>query len=1581
MDDGPVTVVPGASAVIAVLTNDSDADGDTLSVAQINGVSIAVGATATLASGTTVTRNADGTLTVVMAPGNSDTEAFNYTISDGNGGTATATVTLARDTDGDGVANSADIDDDNDGILDTVEGHVIDLNALTGEFDGTFGLLNGTQRNLQNFVSGYTYAPGVNAGFPAGVYAVTSGAYGNTTWHAFAVNFNGNTTGAADDAFLIVNGSTVPGVFYQQALAVPANATVNFGVDARNWAGNAFVLSGPPNLAIQVWDATGTVLLSQTQTGGIAQNTSWVTTSGTFNTGSNTNVIVRMVNLSTQSTGNDFAIDNFRFQIVTPPVYENRDTDADGIFDHLDIDSDNDGITDNIEAQSTDGFIAPTGDGVIADLNGDGLDDVYGPAGLTPVNTDGADLADWRDLNSDNDALTDNQENGLGVAMVSGLSTLANDADGDGLFDVYETAIDGDANDGFVVNEGVTNPVTAEADNNGYLPDDGDAVDGSIVPMTADLNYRDATPDNTAPVDEDETNAVTEDITLTVLDGAAGDLLNNAADAEGNPLTITGYTIAGIAGTQAVGAPVLIAGVGSITINADGSYSFAPVLNYTGAIPLITYTVSDGALTDISTLQLSIAPVNDAPVDGDETNAVTEDVTLTVADGAAGDLLNNASDVEGDPLTITDFSVFGEAGPFTVGAPYVITGIGAITISADGSYSFTPVLNYTGAIPLITYTVSDGSLTNTSTLQLSITPVNDAPVAVDDGVVPVTEDIPVSGNVLPNDSDVDGDPLSVTQFTIAGDPAVYTAGDTAVIPGVGTLTIGADGAYTFTPALNYNGPVPVTTYTVSDGTLSDTATLTLGPVTPVNDAPVATDDGVVPVVEDTPVSGNVLPNDSDVDGDPLSVTQFVIAGDPAVYAAGDTAVIPGVGTLTIGSDGAYTFTPALNYNEAVPVATYTVSDGTLTDTATLTLGPVTPVNDAPSAVDDGVVPVTEDTPVSGNVLPNDSDVDGDPLSVTQFAIAGDPTVYGAGSTAVIPGVGTLTIGADGAYTFTPDLNYNGPVPVATYTVSDGTLSDTATLTLGPVTPVNDAPVATDDGIVPVTEDVPVSGNVLPNDSDVDGDPLSVTQFVIAGDPAVYAAGDVAIIPGVGTLTIGADGAYTFTPDLNYNGPVPVATYTVSDGALTDTAALTLGPVTPVNDAPVANNDTAPVNEDTATFGSVLPNDTDVEGNSLSVTQFTIAGDPTVYTAGSTAIISGVGTLLINGNGAFIFTPAPNYNGPIPVATYTLSDGALTDTATLTLGPVIPANDPPSAVNDFAPVFEDIPATGNVLANDTDIDGDTLTVTQFSVPGAGVFSAGGAAIIPGVGTLTIAASGAFTFTPAPDYFGPIPVATYTISDGTSSSSASLALGPIVNINDAPDAKDDVAPVFEDTPATGNVLPNDSDVDGGPLSVAQFVVAGDPTVYNAGDAAIIPGVGTLTIGADGAYTFTPDLNYNGPVPVATYTLSDGTLTDTATLTLGPVTPVNDAPVAVDDGVVPVVEDTPVSGNVLPNDSDVDGDPLSVTQFIIAGDPAVYTAGDTAVIPGVGTLTIGSDGAYTFTPDAQLQWPGSGGDLHGL
>ena len=219
----------------------------------------------------------------------------------------------------------------------------------------------------------------------------------------------------------------------------------------------------------------------------------------------------------------------------------------------------------------------------------------------------------------------------------------------------------------------------------------------------------------------------------------------------------------GVTGTQTPGTPVTIPGVGEVNINADGSYSFTPEPGYDGAIPLITYTVSDGnGGTDTSTLALTMVPVNDPPVDPDDTNTVTEDTTLTV--DAANGLLNNATDPEGDPLTITGFTVPGITGTQTVGTPVAIAGVGSVTINADGSYSFTPEANYTGAIPVITYTVSDGNGgTDTSTLTLTMVPVNDPPVDPDDRNS-VTEDTPLTvdaaNGLLNGATDPEGDPLT-----------------------------------------------------------------------------------------------------------------------------------------------------------------------------------------------------------------------------------------------------------------------------------------------------------------------------------------------------------------------------------------------------------------------------------------------------------------------------------------------------------------------------------------------------------------------------------------------------------------------------------------------------------------------------------------------------------------------------------------------------------------------------------------------------------------------------------------------------
>jgi CshA-type fibril repeat protein len=242
--------------------------------------------------------------------------------------------------------------------------------------------------------------------------------------------------------------------------------------------------------------------------------------------------------------------------------------------------------------------------------------------------------------------------------------------------------------------------------------------------------------------------------------------------------------------------------------------------------------------------------------------------------------------------------------------------------------------------------------------------VNDPPVDPDE-ITTIAEGQVATGNVLLGATDPNGDPLTVSDFTVVvdGQPLTVPAGGTITIPGVGSITIGSDGGYTFTPVENFNGDVPPITYTVSDGKGgTDTSTLTID-VTPVNDPPVDPDESKT-IAEDQVATGNVLVGATDPEGDPLTVTDFtvVVGGQPTTVPAGGTITIPGVGTITIGGDGGYTFTPVENFNGDVPPITYTVSDGKGgTDTSTLTID-VTPVNDPPVATPN-VNAVTEDVGV------------------------------------------------------------------------------------------------------------------------------------------------------------------------------------------------------------------------------------------------------------------------------------------------------------------------------------------------------------------------------------------------------------------------------------------------------------------------------------------------------------------------------------------------------------------------------------------------------------------------------------------
>lgn len=335
-------------------------------------------------------------------------------------------------------------------------------------------------------------------------------------------------------------------------------------------------------------------------------------------------------------------------------------------------------------------------------------------------------------------------------------------------------------------------------------------------------------------------------------------------------------------------------------------------------------------------------------------------------------------------------------------------------------------------------------------------------------------------DVLANDSDSDGalDPASLT---------IVTA------PLNGTALV-VSGQIQYTPNPGFVGSDSIT-YQVCDmegacstGTVSITVTNT-------PDRPVAVDDSAT-TPEDTAVTLNVLANDTDPDGDPLTISAVSAPANGIVQNTGSTLV----------------YTPTLNFF-GQDVFTYIVSDGSLTDTATVTVT-VTPVNDAPVAVDDLAI-TAEDTNEDIRVRANDTDVENDPLIVISVSQPANGTTTTNGATVL----------------YTPNLNFDG-TDIFTYTISDGRLTDSATVTVTLI-PINDRPVAVADSYnTPLNTQlvVPAPG-ILLNDSDVEGSPLTATLVTS---------------PLSGTLVLAATGSFTYTPAAGFTGRDSF-TYTANDG--------------------------------------------------------------------------------------------------------------------------------------------------------------------------------------------------------------------------------------------------------------------------------------------------------------------------------------------------------------------------------------------------------------------------------------------------
>ncbi|EGQ8966221.1 tandem-95 repeat protein, partial [Vibrio parahaemolyticus] len=959
---------------------------------------------------------------------------------------------------------------------------------------------------------------------------------------------------------------------------------------------------------------------------------------------------------------------------------------------------------------------------------------------------------------------------------------------------------------------------------------------------------------------------------------------------------------------------------GTVIVNNDGTVTYTPDDNYVGE-DTFTYIVTSGGMSESTTVEVNVTPVNDAPVAKDDIATTQEDTAVTI------DVLPNDTDVDGDKLSIQSATV-----PEAQGKVEIV----------DGKLVFTPAENFNGHAEII-YTVTDGELTDAAKVTVTVNPVNDAPTIKVDAVESITEDAVSTDTVVAaltvRDTDTPEDQLAVSlennsngyfvlvgnevKLTQAGVDAVNndelnlkdltisasvsdginptasdsdslivnrvndaptvenTIADQVLSEDFASYTIDLNDAFkdsdsvlefsvsgnsnvlvsiengiaTISPTADWNGS-EILTFTATDPSgesVSQTVNFTVAPV-----ADIVADKTTV--VEDTPTIIKVLGNDT-------------FEGDDKVVSL-DTNNGPANGTVSVNPDGSVTYTPNDNYHGADSF-TYIVTSGGVSESTTVSVD-VTPVNDAPVAKDD-ISTTQEDTAVTIDVLPNDSDVDGDKLSIQ--------------SASVSEAQGKVEI-VEGKLVFTPAENFNGDAEI-TYTITDGQLTDEAKVTVT-VNPVNDAPIIKVEAVESITEDAVSTDTVVATltvrDTDTPEDQLTVSlennsngYFVLVGNEVKLTQAGVDAVNNdelnLKDLTISASVSDGVNPTAND-----------SDSLI----------VNRVNDAPTVENAIADqvLSEDFASYTIDL---NDAFKDSDSALNFSVSGNSNVLVS----IENGIATI----------SPTADWNGS-ETLTFTATDPSgesISQTVNFTVAPVA------DIVADKATVVEDTPTIIKVLGNDTfEDDGKVVSLDTNNGPANG--------------TVSVNPDGSVTYTPNDNYVGK-DTFTYIVTSGGVSESTTVEVN-VTPVNDAPVAKDDIATTQEDTAVTIDVLPNDTDVDGDKLSIQSATV---PEAQ-----------GKVEI-VDGKLVFTPAENFNGHAEII-YTVTDGQLTDEAKVTVT-VNPVNDAPTIKVDAVESITEDAVSTDTVVATltvrDTDTPEDQLTVSlennsngYFVLVGDEVKLT-----------------------------------------
>ncbi len=1022
---------------------------------------------------------------------------------------------------------------------------------------------------------------------------------------------------------------------------------------------------------------------------------------------------------------------------------------------------------------------------------------------------------------------------------------------------------------------------------------------------------------NEAPTAKPDTAEINEDVTTKI------DVLTNDTDPDlltnSDELFVVSATCADT----------------NLTVNVSSDskgVDVTPKANFNGGPITVNYTMRDKAnVTSSSTIAVTVKQVNDAPVAVNDTGISTDEEQAVTIDALANDTDIDTDSGLNATSTAEKLSISGVATPAN----------GTATVQTTDGYDrivYTPKLNFNGS-ETFTYTIRDVTgVTRTAQITVTVNQVNDNPVAVTDNVS-TNEDTPKVIDPLANDTDVDtqtglnASPDSVTTFTITAASVAY--------PEYGSVTIAGDGkTLTYTPLLNNHDNNQIT-YTVSDGKGgSGTGTVNVTVVS-VNDLPTISVPADMSLTEDGE-NGTSAFTVSDVETPAGSLTMQVIS-----TSNGSLAGVSDVSTSGSGSERSVTVNPKNNQNDTagttIRLRVTDTDDGTADTTFVVT---VTPVNDAPTA-NNTEKTIAEDTvnqAIDWTLLTSDVDIgtNGDSLSVTAVSA---------------PAHGTASFSGNNLY-YTPLANYNGDDSF-TYTVKDtGNETATATVTIH-VTQVNDAPVVTGENVT-MAEDGSLTIDVLENDTDIDTDtalnhPANEVLSISSIDNHVGAKGTASLVydEDLGRNVI------KFDPDADFNGSVSFDYY-VSDGEAAPVKGTVNVTVTQVNDAPVAEDDTASVNEGGTIDIDVLANDHDVDTDATlnavphSSSTFTISEDE-----GDVAFVGVThGSVSIVGNKLRYIAPTDNWHGNVQIS-YTMKDGhGLEATATVTVTV--------SAVND-RPVFDTPPEDLTIAedgsdsflftVSDEETQAKDLNVQVASTEDATLVGTGDVSITKGTdGERTV------TVTPkANQHGGPITIR-LIVEDGDHETNITpyefrVTVTPV---NDTPKADDTAVTTAEEIAAVIDVstLISDNDLLTDPGETLTVTVADEDK----------PSVGSVAV-AGNQITYTPAANWNGVVSFD-YTVTDASdASDKGKMTVT-VTQVNDAPVAADDTDIAVTEDTPLAIDVLANDSDVDRDG-ALNASPEAEELAVTLSGGGLTAPEHGTVSV-VDNKIVYTPAANFNGP---------